>query len=144
MTFRNRFQIDRQEEGHSDRRHSTFGDRLARIGAQAGALLAVLAVVGPALAWGFNLLPFAMATEVRSIATRVEFLERATQSIQVDQKSTLELQLIERIATLDSAMTRIGPSGQDFATLRSQRNELQQRLDRVRRVLTGLTVGADQ
>lgn len=110
------------------KRRVTWVDRATGL----GAIVAIAATITGALAYGFDALPFAKAADVKILADRVNTVERGLHGINLGQKETQELQLMDRVQSLDDRLAKMKPDAEDYQDFRSQRNQTAQRLDQVR------------
>lgn len=102
-----------------------------------GAMIAVAGALLGCLGWIMNLLPFARASDVVVLANRVSFIETGFKGLTLDQKQSLELQIMQQIDSIDIKLKNI-TSGMEYSELRSRRVELNQRLTSVRSDIASL------
>jgi hypothetical protein len=103
-------------------------------------LAAMCAVGGVAVTiflWAFNLLPFARASDVALLSDRVSLIENGFKGMSLDQKQSLELQLMQQIDAIDVRLASL-PVGGEYSEQRARRVELNQRLTNVRTAITAL------
>ncbi len=96
-----------------------------------GAMCAVGGIALSILGWAFGLLPFAMASDVKVLAARVTLIETGFKGLSIDQKQALELGLMQQIDSIDVKLKNMAQGG-DYADLRTQMVELNQRLRNIR------------
>ena len=102
-----------------------------------GAMVAVIGSIGAMMGWAFNLLPIAKASDVAVLAARVSLIESGFKGMSLDQKQSLELQIMQQIDTIDIKLKTMALGG-DYSDLRSRRVELNQRLTNVRSDIAAL------
>lgn len=105
-----------------------------------GAMVAVMGSLGAMLGWAFNLLPIAKASDVAVLAARVSLIESGFKGMSLDQKQSLELQLMQQIDSIDIKLKNMAVTG-EYSDLRSRRVELNQRLTSVRSDISSLRSG---
>lgn len=102
-----------------------------------GAMVAVFGALGAFLATAMNLLPFARASDMVVLASRVSVIESGFKGMSLDQKQSLELQLMQQLDTLDVKLKNV-TLGTEYTDLRARRVELNQRLTNVRSDIAAL------
>lgn len=119
---------DESNHPHKNRRKTTWVERATGF----GALVAIAATIVTSAAYVLDALPFAKAADMKNISERVGVVEKAINAINIGQKETQELQLIDRIQSLDDRLAKLQQGSDDYQYFRQQRNESQQRLDTIR------------
>lgn len=107
-------------------------------------LASICAVGGCAIAifgWVFNLLPFALARDLRAVDARVAVVEGGLKASQLKQAETLELQLMQQIDSISAKLENMSRTGGDYFDLRAERTAREQRLGSVRSELSSLRAG---
>lgn len=117
---------------NATRRHRTGLEWAALVSQMAGAAV----VVGGIFGWAFDALPVVKAAEfnreISGIKGDVRTLQAGLHDISRSQSETQELQLMDRVQQLSDRLAKMRPDADDYQDWRQQRNEAQQRLDRVR------------
>lgn len=116
------------ETPHRQPRKITWVEKVTGL----GALVAIAATITAALAYGFDALPFAKTADLSVIGARVTVVERGLTNLNIGTKENTELQLMARIQFIDDRLLKLTPVSPDYMDWHQQRNEAQQRLDRIR------------
>lgn len=120
------------EERTHTRRKLTWVDKANGL----GAAIAIAGTITAFMSYAFDALPFAKASEVAAIRSEVGTLKQVLSSVQVSQKETQELQLMDRVQQLQDRLQKIGVESPDYSDFRLQRTSAQQRLLQIREELT--------
>lgn len=115
-------QVDFGNKKHN-RRQKTLYEHITATGSMAGAVVAIVAMMG----WALNLLPFAKAEDVRALTGRVGNVERDMGAIKNTQLQSLQLQLMDRLDKQEWQIHESKP--ENSYDLKALRNETRQRLD---------------
>lgn len=105
-----------------------WGERIRTL----GALVALLGAVGALLLALFNALPVASASEVAILRIRVDAVENGFKDVRLKQTENQELALMQRLDTLTDKLERMGATAPDYASIRGDRVDVQQRLRAIR------------
>jgi hypothetical protein len=121
---------DKAARKHVPRRKTAFDWIIA-----GGSLAGALAAIGVVASFALDRLPFAKAAEVNERVSAVEqdvkLLKGDLGEIRTSGLETLQLQLMDRMQRVDDALARLAPGSTEYIEKRRDRNELQQRLDRL-------------
>ncbi|MEI6283174.1 MAG: hypothetical protein WCP82_10770 [Alphaproteobacteria bacterium] len=100
-----------------------------------GALVAIAGSLFAFLSWAFDLLPYAKAVDVAAVEKRVTSVEHGLTNLDIGQKETQELQLMDRVQALEDRLAKLPQTAADYADYRQQRLAAQQRLRQVQEQL---------